>query len=230
METKRCGDHRVIFTAEKAHIYEVELPTYMFDKLICIYYADMSGAPVDFSNHRLFPFCPYWYDTLGRRCRKVKAERRERGESVQEHVMVPIPLAVSAGREIELEFSVPVDFHNRGRFRVIDTQEPCPSIEFFGYDVIEIKHGADYGKLDMRVQRMTDMFVIFGTNLTTDVILDIPGTNDIEFRDGYHVYHFEARPFTELGMYRKGLEGFLRLFVMGRRIGHLSRDILVETS
>ena len=214
METRRCGDHRVIFTAQESHIYEVELPTYLFCNLTSIYHADMSGVPVDFSNHPLFPFCPYWYDALGRRCRKVRIAK---GDDSKQYVRVPIPLAISAGREIELEFSIPVDFDNRGRFRVIDTHEPCPSIEFFGYDVIEIKHGFNYDKLSMRASKMTDMFVLFGANLTTDVVLDIPGKT-IEFHDGYHVYHFSPRPFTELGMYRKGIEGVLRLFVMGRRI------------
>jgi len=107
---------------------------------------------------------------------------------------------------------------------VIDTLESCPSIEFFGYEMIEIKHGADYGKFVLR-EKQTDMLVLFGANLTTDVILDIPGIKNTEFRDGYHIYHFSPRRFVELGVYRRGLEGVRRLFVMGRRIRFQEKDL-----
>ena len=90
--------------------------------------------------------------------------------------------------------------------------------------MIEIKHGADYGKFVLR-EKQTDMLVLFGANLTTDVILDIPGIKNTEFRDGYHIYHFSPRRFVELGVYRRGLEGVRRLFVMGRRIRFQEKDL-----
>lgn len=219
METERCGDYRISFRAENPHIYEVVLTVDMFNKLTSIYDESIYGIPVDFSNHPFFPMCPYWYATLGRSCRKVKSAdgAADGADGAECYVYVPIPLAVKSGSVIELEFSVPVSTP-AGKCRVIDTHEPCPSSTFFGYDMVEIIHGTNYGEHTFGIERTTDMFILFGNNLTRDLVLDIPDIDSVEYCDGYHVYHFSLRTLTSIGLYRRGIEGVQRIFLMGRRM------------